>query len=168
MSMPMRSECCVAPVQEEAPSLRPRKNSPRGRRALVRGVVSIALITVCGVAAAGVWSGMHGAADSLNQVKAAPAAGLVRVGSAASERRLGYVIVTGTISNCGKRPLTHVEVVTELLDKQNQTLRMESGLVAFDPLMPGDSAPYRIVLPDDSRATAHRERVRQFFGSRLD
>jgi hypothetical protein len=171
MSMPLRWE--EPPSQEpvDSPQSTPKR---RRRTAPIRRMIGATLIltlalsvgTLTTIGAQSVWNSVR-PAQTL-RLDARPGGSEVSTGLPAVERHLGFVTITGSIASHVDRPLAQVEAVVELLDSQNQTVQLESGLIAFDPLMPGQTAPFRVDLPDNTRAVAYRIRFRQLSGAALD
>ncbi|HZO91878.1 MAG TPA: FxLYD domain-containing protein [Chthonomonadaceae bacterium] len=169
MSVPMRWEVNVAP---EMPAVSPARRRRRARRVRPLRVAFVLCLgaVLCGMVAAGVRNVALGVAatPALRLISGAPAAGQVALTGATAERKLGFVTVTGNVTNRSPRALNRVEAVVELLNARNQTVRVESGLVAFDPLEKGETAPFRVDLMDTAGAAAYRVRFRQLLGPRLD
>jgi hypothetical protein len=169
MSVPMRWERRIEPISPPAaPPLRRRK--PRRARVLRTALIWIGCLGLLGSVAVGVHSmAFNASAPSLLRLaRVAPSRGQVVMGAAQAERRLGFVTVTGSVTNRSRSAQPRVEAVVELLDRRNQTVQVESSLLDFDPLGVGDSAPFRVELPDDTHAVAYRIRFRRLLGPRLD
>ena len=90
----------------------------------------------------------------------------VSLSSATVERKLGYISVFGSAESESAANLTHVEAVVELLDANRHTLKVESGLVEFDPLPSNQAAPFHVELSDNPNAVSYRVRFRQMAGTK--
>jgi hypothetical protein len=88
--------------------------------------------------------------------------------TANADRRLGFVSITGSVLSREARPLSKVEAVVELLDKEQTPLRLESALLSGDLRPKADPTPFRVDLPDDPRAVAYRIRFKQLTGAFLN
>jgi len=84
------------------------------------------------------------------------------------ERHVGFVTVTGNVFNRSKVALSNVEIVVELMDAQNRTLKVDSALIADDPLPTGGNSAFSVVVEDDARAARYRVRPRKMFGGTLE
>jgi|SRR5579871_2013748 len=171
MSLPLRWEEPSSPESPSTPShspLRRRRRSPAqrmlGSTLLFTLILSIGTLTAIG--AQSVWAKVH--ADASLQLDARPDGQQVTSSYPAIERRLGFVTVTGNIVSHDPQPLHQVEAVVELLNAQHETIEVESGMIGFDPLMPGQTAPYRVDLPDNVHAAAYRIRFKQLSGATLN
>jgi hypothetical protein len=126
------------------------------------GLVSLAAVSVRSLALG------TGTPVALQLTRIAPSLGQVALTGAQAERRLGFVTVVGNVINRSRHTQPRVEAIVELLDGHDQTVQVESSLLPFDPLGVGESAPFRVELPDDAHAVAYRVRFKHFLGSRLD
>lgn len=166
MSVPLRwqdpepTEPIVFPTSSKI-----RKSRSAGRRRLrvfCGSVVALAFGSLAVIGAASLMPDRTSSSLHLLASNAAEArASLV---SASSLRRLGFVSVTGSVLSHDRNALPKVEAVVELLDAQNHTVQVESGMVAFDPLPAGVDAPFHIEVTDVPQAVAYRIRFRQLDG----
>ncbi len=171
MSLPMRWES----QQEESPAAPPmrthrplRRREARRAKMMRAGVGLIAVLAVCGLAGVGA-ARVSGSARGTEDLKpVTSAAGPLALGKTSVERRLGFVTVTGSATNCLARPLHQVEAVVELLDAHKQTVQVESALVAFGNVPARDTTPFRVELNDNARAVAYRVRFKPLFGGSFD
>ncbi|HZT42981.1 MAG TPA: FxLYD domain-containing protein [Chthonomonadaceae bacterium] len=169
MSLPLRQEDWEAPLRLSAPK-RLRHKRAVGYRKRVRIALTLLLgLCVCSFAAWG-WHAVRAmeSASSLHLVAAAFPKARVGLVSASAERRLGFVTITGSVTNHAARSLSNVEAVAELLDSRGRTIGMESAMIAFDPLPAGEPSPFRVEMMDNTRAVAYRVRFRQISGSALN
>jgi hypothetical protein len=157
----------VAPQQAPSPLRRRRTRRAKGVRLLLSLVGCVAIVALAGAGVRSLALG-EGRADALHLAVTAPTSGQVTLLGAKTERRLGFVTVTGSVANRSAHAQSHVEAVVELLDAHNRTLQLESSLVSFDPLDKGETAPFRVELADDSHAVGYRIHFRQLLGPRLD
>lgn len=153
----------TTPVLTMKPTRKTRLSRLRRLRAAC-GVLTLA--TVCGLAIFGASSlvgALRPAAD-LRLVASSGTAAQATLASASVERKLGFVTVSGSVLSRNSQAIPRVEAVVELLDAQNKTLQVESGMVAFDPLPSGEAAPFRVEVTDVPQAVAYRVRFRQLDG----
>jgi hypothetical protein len=175
MSLPMRWEALEpyetksAPV-ETAPlltiekSVRKTRLSVRRRLRAVGGV--IAFTALCSLALVGAGTVVN-ALRPATELRLAPTSGTAAkatLASASAARKLGFVTVSGTVLSHNSKALARVEAIVELLDAQNKTLQVDSGMVAFDPLPSGQAAPFRVEITDAPEAVAYRVSFRQLDG----
>lgn len=171
MSMPMRWDHAVAPEasgHSEAPLRRRRARKNRRPLRLMLAFVCCAIVGGTAVVGAQALFRAFQPVPALRLLKSETPGTSVALSSAGVERSVGFASVTGNVENRTAKPLVNVEAVVELLDAQNKTLRVESALLAFDPLPAGVSSPFRVELMDDSRAVAYRVRFKKLLGPSLD
>jgi len=169
MSLPMRWEDpeSYEPIPVPTLTLKPTRKTRLSRRQRVRAFCGIvALSGLCGLA-------IVGAATVVNALRPAPQLRLVAssdfgakatLASASVDRKLGFVTVSGTVLSHNSQALPRVEAVVELLDAQNRTVQVEDGMVSFDPLPPGQAAPFHVEVTDVPQAVGYRVRFRQLDG----
>jgi len=169
MSVPMRWEHCAVPEPSPEPPRLRRRASRRSRLSylVAGGALCAVLGGLAAVGAQSAWNAVR-VNNDLQLITAQPSNGPAALGSAAVERRLGFVTVTGSVSNRSGHSLSQVEAVVELLDKQNRPLQLESGLIAFDPLPAGTSSSFRVELLDNVQAVAYRVRFKKLMGASLN
>ncbi len=144
--------------------MRKARLSPRQRLRAFCGVTAFSAL--CGLATVGAFSIVNALrpAPAL-QLRTTPETGAkATLASASIERKLGFVTVSGTVLSRNSQALPRVEAVVELLDAQNRTVQVESGMVAFDPLPSGQAAPFQVEVTDVPQAVAYRVRFRQLDG----
>ena len=175
MSLPMRWEdprdytsnpvqtAAEIPLRIEQPLRKARSSGRRRLRALCGVAAAMTLCLLAIVGAATVVGALRPAAE-LHLVAASGFGAKATLGSASVERKLGFVTVSGTVFSHNSQALPRVEAVVELLDAQNKTVQVESGMVAFDPLPSGEAAPFRVEVTDVPQAVGYRVRFRQLDG----
>lgn len=175
MSLPMRwedpeaYEPTPAPTPA-APPLRMEKAQRKARtsvRRRVRAVCGIVVFaTLCGLAVVGAGSVVNAMRPTpgLHLIASSDVGAKAVLNSSSIERKLGFVTVSGTVLSHTSQALPRVEAVVELLDAQNKTVQVESGMVAFDPLPSGQAAPFHIEVTDVPQAVGYRIRFRQLDG----
>lgn len=151
----------------------PLRPQPARRNNSLRNVLAFgfACLVMTGCTALGIQIGNANAMSqqNLRLVSAPSSHGRVVMTNASIDRRLGFVTVAGSVVNSTKKEtLPNVEVVVELLDNHNRTLRVQSALIAYDPLPAGQVSPYSVEMNDDPRAVGIRIRPRKMFGGPLD
>lgn len=57
-----------------------------------------------------------------------------------------YYKVEGEVRNISSEPIRSIVAVATWYDKADQFISSDSGLVAFDPLMPGQTSPYSVLI----------------------
>ncbi len=167
MSLPLRwqdPEPNTLLTVTPAPRSRKSRNANLRRLRLLVGACTVSVL--CGLAVVGAASVVTALrpAPGLRLVPAQSSQSKASLASASIERRLGFVSVSGSVLSHNHQPLAKVEAVVELLDAQNHTVQVESGMVAFDPLPPDEAAPFHIEVTDVPQAVAYRVRFRQLDG----
>ncbi len=172
MSVPLRWQ---EPVEFQepvsTPALSPQRRTRRRTKPLrAIAIMSALCLTMSACTALGVRIGSANAAATsfLRMVSTPNANGRVLIANANVERRLGFVTVTGSVFNRSHQKFSNVEAVIELLDSHNRAVQVESALIAFDPLPSGQSAPFKVEMPDSANAVSFRAGVRTMFGAPLD
>ena len=97
-----------------------------------------------------------------------PAGAVVSAKSPHIVRRLGYLVVTGSVMNRSAKSLSRVEAVLDLLAADRHTLHSESAMVESDSVAPGSSSTFRLAMADAPNAAAYRLRFRRLNGSDLN
>lgn len=64
-------------------------------------------------------------------------------------RESDYDIVTGEITNVGSDRLDNVEAVTTFYDSAGNVVKTEDAIIDFNPLMPGQTSPYKTMGTDN-------------------
>jgi len=130
-------------------------------------------IVALAVLIAGAWfAGLTGTSTELTllaspmvgQVGARPS---IKAGAIKTERRHGYVTVTGMATNLTQKPLRNVEAFVEFFDKRGELLRSESALIDIPVLMAGEESPYSIQARDMPDAASYRVRFRELLGGSI-
>ena len=165
MRSPVEEEIYEAPqVVEVRKAHTPRR---RTRKRFVVGLAVALLVgTMTGVVAQKTLTAIRPAPEL--QLEKEMTSGDIALGSASLERKLGFITVTGDAASRATRNLPRVEAVVELRDAQRHTLRVESALIGLPTLAAGDTAPFQVEMPDDSRAVSYRVRFRQMAGASLN
>lgn len=172
MSLPVRLErldresASLHQPRELAPEeVRPRPEAPTHAYA---ALVFLVGCCIAGAFCSYAWRG-NPASSALALYQSPPSANAaVQLLSAVVDRRLGYVTVTGSISNRVSRPVRSAEAVVELLDASGRIIATESAVIGLDPLAPGDTAPFQVEMPDQPAAVGYRVRFRRLGGAAID
>ena len=163
LRVPIEDSVPFASRAAHTPRTTVRQADPRRTRA---AAAFVALTLIClGVALAARYAG---AADAgLRFVPDSITGALLRLNGAAIDRRLGFLTVTGSVTNHSGAPQENVEAVVELLDANGQPIGYESALIAFSRLDRSETSPFSVTMQDDSRARAYRIYFRTLLGIRL-
>ena len=147
--------------------MKPKGRTRLSRRQRLRAVCGVAALATVGslaiIGASHVVGALRPVAE-LRLVASSATGAKATLASASVERKLGFVTVSGSVLSRNSLAIPKVEAVVELLDAQNRTLQVDSGLVAFDPLPSGEAAPFRVEVTDVPQAVAYRVRFRQLDG----
>lgn len=167
MSVPMRWEVEAVP-ENPVICVKSRRAPRRKNRLRAMVVVSLAALLSAGVGVA--------AQKTFQALRPAPELRLdnsgggsqIALNGASVERRLGFVTITGSVTNRRVTSLPPVEAVVELLDAQQHPVQMEYALVGSRALAAQSDAPFQIILPDNARAMSYRVRFRELAGADLN
>lgn len=170
MGYPLRWEEIAEPQQIEAAVVQksaPTDGFQRRFRRLV--ALSAAGSTVLAFAAVGITSFLlrDRSMPALRQ-DSLPAGAVVATPSPHIDRRLGFVIVTGSVVNRSAKSLKRVEAVVDLLAADRHTLQSQSAMIDMDTVSPGRTSTFQLTMTDSLRATAYRLRFRKLNGMELN
>ncbi|HEV2474541.1 MAG TPA: FxLYD domain-containing protein [Chthonomonadales bacterium] len=143
-----------------------RRARRRRTARMIRLRFAIALCTL--VPAPIIWARAHCDPTPLALHEQCTAGGQVKLISASAERNMSFVTITGAVSNSTKRPLRSVDAVVELLDSHGNPIALQDHVIALDPLLTGEVAPFQVVLEDNNRAAGYCLRFRKLLGPPLD
>lgn len=82
-------------------------------------------------------------------VEAAPPTPILALKSARSYRDHGFCFVEGQVANIGTKSLRSVVVVATWYD-EGQFVKSDEALIAYDPLEPGQTSPFKSITTCDS------------------
>ncbi len=170
MGLAIRWDECETPepIQEQKPQLEPRRRVARSLRRL-RVLGALIICGMGGISAGVAASGIRNTFQNTAALRMEPANGATfAVDSPHVDRAAGFVSVTGTFENRRFVPVKQVEVVIELLDKDSNTLGLESALVALDTVPAHGNSPFHVVVPDKPQVTACRVHFRELLGTTLN
>ncbi len=99
----------------------------------------------------------------------APPAGVAVLASAPSvARRVGYVVIAGSVVNRAPATLVRVEAVVDLLDADRRTLSTQTAMIDRDSIAPGQASRFQLVMPDEPVAKAYRLHFKRMYGADLN
>ena len=162
-------ECEIPePIQEQQPQLRPRRRMSRSLRHL-RLVGAVVICGMIGISAGVATSGIRNTFQSTPSVRIEPANGIsFALASSHVDRTAGFVSVIGSFENRRNTSVKQVEAVVELLDKDNNTLGLESALVALETVPAQGNSPFHVVVPDKPQVASCRVHFRELLGATLN
>lgn len=79
----------------------------------------------------------------------------------------GFVTVSGTVTNATQAPLRSVMAVASHYSSDGTFIRSDSALVEYDPLMPGQTSPYKVMSRYNPMMISCRVEFKLMFGGRL-
>ncbi len=170
MGLAIRWDECETPepIQEQLPQQPPRRRAsrPLRRLRLAGAVVICGMIGIsAGVAASGIRSTFHNAVT----LRLQPATGITfALASSSVDRTAGFVSVTGNFENRRNTPVKQIEAVVELLDKEGNTVGLESALVALETVPAQGNSPFHVVVPDKPQVASCRIAFRELLGATLN
>ncbi len=170
MGLPMRWADCapIEPIQEQKPRLEPRRRVSRSLRRL-RFLGAAIVCGMVGITAGIASSAVQKTFRPISTLQIEPAIGTTFVLSSPQvDRAAGFVTVIGSFENRKTLPLKQVEAVVELLDKENNTLGLESALVAAETVPARGNSAFQVVIPDKPQAAFCRVHFRELLGATLN
>jgi hypothetical protein len=110
-------------------------------------VCSIATIVVTGIVIGNIdRPPVHRPLTSAVPSLAPPLPPLALLSSRGGASSSAYYKVEGEVQNIGTTPLRSIVAVATWYDKQDSFISADSGLVEYDPLMPGQKSPYSVLI----------------------
>ncbi len=116
------------------------------------GLIGILLLASVGTVT--IYHGVFGSTDLRCMTTASTGGLAANVGDV--HRDCGYVTVTGSVANSQDMQAAGVEAVVELLDASNRTIAVDRSGIAFNSVSPGQSAPFSVMVRDNSSAVGYR------------
>lgn len=83
------------------------------------------------------------------EAKAARAGSLLELTSFSWSRGNGYITAEGMVKNITDQKLGHIQALFIGDTKSGQMVSYEDSFIEFDPLMPGQSSPFKVMLQDN-------------------
>jgi hypothetical protein len=78
-----------------------------------------------------------------------------------------YYKVEGEVLNFGSTPLRSVLAVATWYDKQDQFITSDNALIEFDPLLPGQKSPFKILMRTNPAMHAYAVTFKTIGGTEL-
>lgn len=66
--------------------------------------------------------------------------------SSGSRSSDSYITVEGQVKNITDAPIQRLSVVVTILDKDDGFITADTGLVEYDPLLPGQTSPFKAIV----------------------
>ena len=170
MGLPMRWADCapLEPIQEQKPQQELRRRASRSLRRL-RFSGAIIVCSVVGITVGVAASGIQKTFRSVSTLQIQNANGATfSLASPQIDRAAGFVTVTGNFENRKALSVKRVEAVVELLDRENNTLGLESALVALETVPARGNSAFQVVIPDKLQAASCRVHFRELLGATLN
>lgn len=79
-------------------------------------------------------------------------------------REYGYLIVEGQVRNATAEKLNGIEAVAEAYDASGQFVTSDSALVEYNPLMPGQTSPFKVMIRDNPLIKNYRVNFKEILG----
>ncbi len=79
-----------------------------------------------------------------------------------------YVEVAGTVTNQSGRSLEHVQAVVTFKDKSGGFVTTDTGMVEYDPLLPGQTSPWKVMARHNPAMETAHVGFKTMFGGSLD
>jgi hypothetical protein len=79
----------------------------------------------------------------------------------------GYATVEGQVANVSEKPLENVQAVVEWYDADGKFVSSSSALVEFDPLLPGQTTPFKVMTRMNPAMSRFSVRFSQLLGGAL-
>ncbi|MEM7050852.1 MAG: FxLYD domain-containing protein [Acidobacteriota bacterium] len=79
----------------------------------------------------------------------------------------GYATASGRVRNLTEKPLKNVEAVVTWTTSSGQTVTIRSAIVEFNPIMPGQVSPFRVMAPHNPQMGGASLSFKRMFGGTL-
>lgn len=85
-----------------------------------------------------------------------------------SKNSSSYVAAEGQVTNMSSRSLEHVEAVVTFKTETGEFITSESALIEFDPLLPGQTSPWRVLATWNPRMSKAHVEFKHLLGGRIE
>lgn len=103
------------------------------------------------------------AAESQNAIANAPKPPL-RVDSFRCEREYGFMSISGKVKNTSDRPIDNLMIVGLFSQSDGTFIKSSSAMVEYQPLLPGQSSPFKTMTTHNPSATKCEAEFKTMFG----
>lgn len=79
----------------------------------------------------------------------------------------GYAIVTGEVKNISGQSLKNVEAVATWYDKDGGFIRSDSTLIAYNPILIGQTSPYKVMSTHNPAMAKYSIGFKSLFGTAI-
>ena len=76
--------------------------------------------------------------------------------SQSDERAWGYITVTGQVKNTSDIALDNVTAAVSYYDSGGKFVKSDTALIAYDPILAGQTSPFEVVTSDNPAITGYR------------
>jgi tetratricopeptide (TPR) repeat protein len=77
----------------------------------------------------------------------------------------GYVITEGEVTNISNSPIRHLEIIASIYSSDGSFMRSDSALVTYDPVMPGQTTPFKAIGPYNPMISTCKVAFKRFSGA---
>jgi len=88
-------------------------------------------------------------ATTLATIEQASATALLNLLSYSGVRSNGFIIIQGQVENISSNELNNVEAIVRYYDKDNNFIRYDVATIQYNPIMPGQTSPFKVIGIDD-------------------
>ena len=103
--------------------------------------------------------------NSNGSTSAANAAPELELLSFNGERGYSYLTVNGQVRNISGKKMEGVWAVVEFYDNQGSMITSEDGIIEYNPLMPGQTSPFKVMQRDNPLISTFKVNFKYTFGT---
>lgn len=78
-----------------------------------------------------------------------------------------YFIGEGLVKNISSEPQRQVTAVVFMLDKDSNFIKSDDALIDYDPLLPGQSSPFKVIMSDNPLSAKGRIQFKYLLGGEI-
>lgn len=79
----------------------------------------------------------------------------------------GFVEITGLVRNISGEPLENVQAIGEFFTEDETFVKSAEALVEYDPILPGQSSPFRVMTTTNPAIRKSRVTFKNLFGGTI-
>lgn len=80
----------------------------------------------------------------------------------------GYHYVEGQVKNLSNEPLKSLTAVAIWMDKDGEFIKSDDSLVDYNPLLPGQTSPFKVISTGNPKMSKYRVEFKTLFGPAID
>lgn len=83
------------------------------------------------------------------------------------DREYSYLTINGQVKNISNEKLDGVWAVAEFYDSNSALVTSEDGVIEYNPLMPGQTSPFKIMQRDNPAIKTFKVKFKYLFGGAI-